>query len=304
MIDTNAAEIQNFRSETADVQGTRIHYWIGGNSCGRPVLLWHGFLGTAHTWYRVMPLLAEAGYAVLAPDMRGYGDSDKPAGTDGYDARSLAEEFRALVKQIGFGRGQKMLLAGHDMGVHPALLWAADHPDEVAGLIYMEDPPMLEEFLTKLIVYTPEAASTGSMGWWLLPLAPGVPERLIVGHERAFITWFYERSTANPQSITESSLQETLRSFTGEEGVLGALGIYRAAFKTIEQTTSLKSNKITTPVLGIGGDKALGDKVAQMVRAVAQHVTAKTIAECGHFIPEERPDEFMRLFQDFAAEVA
>jgi pimeloyl-ACP methyl ester carboxylesterase len=70
--------------------------------------------------------------------MRGYGDSDKPAGTAGYDARALAEEFRALVRQIGFGGGKPLVLAAHDMGAPPGLLWAADHPDEVAGLLYIE----------------------------------------------------------------------------------------------------------------------------------------------------------------------
>jgi pimeloyl-ACP methyl ester carboxylesterase len=61
------------------------------------VLLWHGFLGTSYVWNKVMPILAAAAYAVLAPDMRGYGDSEKPAGTAGYDGRALATEFRALV---------------------------------------------------------------------------------------------------------------------------------------------------------------------------------------------------------------
>jgi pimeloyl-ACP methyl ester carboxylesterase len=303
MHETRTPEIAAFRSETAMVNGVRLHYWIGGNPHGRPVLLWHGFLGTGYSWHKVMPLLADAGYAVLVPDMRGYGDSDKPSGTDGYDARALAEEFRALVKQIEFGEGQKLLLVSHDMGAHPALLWAADHPDEIASLVYMEVPTMLEEFLTRVIVYTPEAMAKGSMWWWILPLAPGVPERLIVGHERAFLTWFYEGATANPRSITEASIEETLRSFSGTEGVLGALGVYRAAFKTIEQTTPLKDNKVEVPVLAIGGDKALGAKVADMVQSVAKHVTGKVIPACGHFIPEERPAEFVRLFQEFVGKV-
>ena len=166
-----------------------------------------------------------------------------PPGQTDYNARALAEEFRALVKQIEFGSGQKVILIAHDMGAHPVLLWAADHPDEIACLVYMEVPTMLEEFLTKVIVYTPEAMAKGSMWWWILPLAPGVPERLIVGHERAFLTWFHEGATADPASITEASIGETLRSLSGTEGVLGALGVYRAAFTTIGQTTPLKKTR-------------------------------------------------------------
>lgn len=304
MAHATAPEIIAFRSESAVVKGVHLHYWVGGNPNGRPVLLWHGFLGTAYSWHKVMPLLVEAGYSILVPDMRGYGDSDKPSGTDGYDARTLAEEFRALVSQIKFGHGQKLILAAHDMGAHPALLWSADHPDEIACLVYMEVPTMLKEFLTKVIVYTPEAMAKGSMWWWVLPLAPGVPERLIVGNEKAFLTWFYEGATADPPSISEVSVEETLRTFSGTEGVLGALGVYRAAFTTIDQTTPLKKSKVVIPVLAIGGEKALGAKVAQMVRAVAKNVTGKVIPKCGHFIPEEQPAEFMRLFSEFTGKVA
>jgi pimeloyl-ACP methyl ester carboxylesterase len=303
MIPIQADEIHGFHHETAQVQNVRLHFWIGGDAKGTPVLLWHGFLGTSRSWYKVMPLLAEAGYSVLVPDMRGYGDSDKPAGSDGYDARALAEEFRALAGQLGFGAGKKLLLAAHDMGAPPALLWAADHPDEIAGLVYMEAPTMLEEFLAKSIVYTREAMAKGSMWWWVLPLAPGVPERLIVGHEREFLTWFYDGATADKNSITEAAIQETLRTFSGVEGVLGALGVYRAAFTTIDQTTPLTSNRVTTPVLAVGGEKALGPKVAEMAGAVAKQVTARTIASCGHFIPEERPEEFFRLLQEFVSKI-
>ncbi|RXH55445.1 alpha/beta fold hydrolase [Granulicella sibirica] len=303
MTDQNVNKVAGFRRETAIVNGTRLHYWVGGNPHGIPVLLWHGFLGTAHSWYKVMPLLAEAGYAVLAPDMRGYGDSDKPPGTSGYDARALGEEFRALAKELEFGNGRKLFLIAHDMGALPALLWAADQPTEVAGLVYMEVPTMLEEFLTKVIVYTPEAAAKGSMWWWLLPLAPGVPERLIVGNERAFLSWFYERATVDKNSITEESIRETLRTFSGAEGVLGSMGIYRAAFTTIEQTTPLKKDKVKIPILAIGGEKGLGTKVAEMVEAVASDVTGKTISSCGHFVPEEEPVQMVKLFQEFAAKV-
>ena len=127
-------------------------------------------------------MLAAAGMAVLVPDMRGYGDSDKPAGNDGYDARALSEELRALVGEIGFGGGRAIILAAHDMGALPALIWAADYPKEVAALLYIEAPVMLGDMLRKVIAYTPEAMAKGSMWWWIVPLAPGVAERLIVGN--------------------------------------------------------------------------------------------------------------------------
>ena len=286
-----AAPIEGFRGETVRVDDVRLHYWIGGDPAGPPVVLWHGFLSTGYAWREVAPALAAAGMAVLIPEMRGYGDSDKPEGIEGYDARTLAEEMRALVASIGFGGGRPLILAAHDMGALPALIWSADHPAEVTGLLYIEAPVMLGDVLRNIIAYTPEAMAKGSMWWWILPLAPGVPERLIVGNERAFLGWFYDgEATVNKAAFPPSVVDEVLRTFAGREGVLGSLGIYRAAFTSIEQTEPLMVRKVTVPVTAIGGEKGLGSKVGEMVSLVAECVTAYTIPGCGHFVPEEQPD--------------
>jgi pimeloyl-ACP methyl ester carboxylesterase len=87
------------------------------------------------------------------------------ARNDGYDARSLANECRALAAAIGFGNGRKLILAVHDMGALPALIWSADHPAEIAGLLYIEAPVMLGNVLRSVFAYTPEAMAQGSI-WW------------------------------------------------------------------------------------------------------------------------------------------
>jgi len=290
-----AAGIPGFRSETIAVSGVRLHYWIGGDPDGQPVVLWHGFLSTGYAWREVAPALAQAGLAVLVPDMRGYGDSDKPDGNDGYDARSLAEECRALVAAIGFGKGQPLVLAAHDMGALPALLWAADHAVEIAGLLYIEAPVMLGEVLRKVFAYTPETMANGSMWWWILPLAHGVPERLIVGNERAFLGWFYEgEATVHKEAFTSAVIDEYLRTFSGREGVLGSLGVYRAAFTSIDQTEPLMKRKLTLPVVALGGKNGLGAKVGDMVKMVASQVDAHVLEDCGHFMPEEQSEEVTR----------
>ena len=282
--------IEHFESATALVGGVTLHYWLGGDPNGPPVLLWHGFLGTSYSWHKVMPLLAEAGYSVLVPDMRGYGDSDKPAGIKGYDVRALAEEFRLLIRTIGFGAGQPITIAAHDMGAPPALLWASEYPREVSSLAYIEAPVMLQTILEKIIVYTPDAMAQGSMWWWVLPLAPGVPEMLMVGKEREFLNWFYKGPhVAVHDAFSPEAVDEYLRTFTGNEGVLGALGLYRAAFETISQTAHLAQNKVTIPVVALGGEKGLGALVEKFVSMVASNVQSEVIPSCGHFIPEERP---------------
>jgi len=298
---TPPLSIPGFGSETAAVNAVRLHYWLGGDPQGQPVLLWHGFLSTSYAWRKVAPALAAAGFAVLVPDMRGFGDSDKPVGTEGYDARALAEEFRALVRQIGFGNAKPIILAAHDMGGPSALLWAADHPNEVAGLLYIEAPVMLFEVLTKIIAYTPEAMKEGSMWWWILPLAPDVPERLVVGNEHAFLTWFYDRYTALRSSIEPETVAEYLRTFSGREGVVGAMGVYRAAFISMEQTAPLAGHKVHVPIVALGGEKGLGAKVGEMVKMVAKNVDSSVLKDCGHFFPEEHPEEIVRHIQTMKA---
>ena len=113
------AAIDGFTSHKETTHGIGLHYWVGGNPDGDPVLLWHGFLATGYAWRNVGTALAGKGYSVLIPDMRGYGDSDKPEGTTGYDARSLANETRVLVEKLGFGKGKRMIQAAHDMGACP-----------------------------------------------------------------------------------------------------------------------------------------------------------------------------------------
>lgn len=298
---TGGRPILGLRSETVTLDGVRLHYWIGGDPDGRPVILWHGFLSTAYAWRDVAPALVKAGMAVLVPDMRGFGDSDKPEGDKGYDARALAEECRALVAAIGFGGGRPAIIAAHDMGAPPALLWAADHPDEVAALLYIEAPVMLGDVLGKIIAYNREAMAQGSMWWWILPLAPGIPERLIVGNERAFLTWFYEGATAHPEAFDETTVDEYLRTFAGRDGVLGSLGVYRAAFGSIDQTEPLARDKLQVPVVALGGAKGLGVQVGRMVKQVAENVTAETLDDCGHFIPEECPEAVVRHIRSLAA---
>jgi pimeloyl-ACP methyl ester carboxylesterase len=238
-----------------------------------------------------MPLLADAGSSILVPDMRGYGDSDKPVGNEGYDGIALAEEFRSLVQQIGFGAGRRLTLVAHDMGAPPALLWAANHPEEMAGLLYIEAPVMLQSVLEKIIAFTPQAMVRGSMWWWILPLAPGVPEILMVGKEREFLNWFYRgASIARHDAITPDAVDEYLRTFSGTEGVLGALGVYRTAFTTFAQTTPLLGNKVKTPTVTIGGEKGLGERVGQFVSMVVADVHRVVLPGCGHFVPEECPE--------------
>ena len=213
----------------------------------------------------------------------------------GYDARALAEEFRALVRQIGFGGGKPLVLAAHDMGAPPALLWAADHPEEVAGLLYVEAPVMLSAVLTKVIAYTPEAM-TGGFDVVVDPAARPRRAGAAGGRERACLSHVVLRQgNRTPGRHHVSGCGRGPTNLCRPEGVLGAMGVYRAAFTSIEQTDPLaggllRGHKVKVPVVALGGEKGLGAKVLEMVKLVAEDVEGGVVADCGHFVPEERPD--------------
>jgi len=127
---------------------------------------------------------------------------------------------------------------------------------------------------------------------------PEVPERLLVGKEREFLTWFYDLHMVKREAITEDDLNETLRTFSGREGVLGSMGVYRAAFTSIEQTEALArlliGHKVAVPVTALGGDKSLGANVEKMLKLVAKNVEGEVVSNCGHFLPEEYPAVVVR----------
>ena len=291
----SSAAISGLAGRMVDANGVRLHCRIGGDPAGPPVLLWHGFLGTSHTWRKVAPLLAARGCAVLVPDMRGYGDSDKPAGPEGYDGLGLVGDFRALVHETGFGGGRPITLVAHDMGVNPATLWAHAYPDEVAALCLMEEPVLLADVLAKFIAYTPEGTKRGGLWFWMMALAPDTAEQLVGnGHERAFLQWNYDHYAADPAAIEPAAVDEYLRSFAAPGGVAGAFGVYRSVPRSAEQTAPLARDKLRAPVLALGGEASMGAAMGEMAKLVAERVEASVLPGCGHFIPEEQPEELVR----------
>ena len=292
---TGRAAIEGFTEHTVEANGRRLFCRVGGDPEGPPVLLWHGFFGTSYTWRKVAPLLAARGCSVLVPDMRGYGDSDKPPGPDGYDGLNLAADFRALVRETGFGGGRPLTLVAHDMGVNPAMLWAHAHPAQVAALCIMEEPVLLANVLAKFIAYTPEATQRGGLWFWMMALARDMAEQLVGnGHERAFLQWNYDHYAANPTAIEPAAVDEYMRSFGAPGGVPGAFGVYRAVPRSVEQTAALAQDKLRLPVLALGGEASMGAAMGELAKLVAERVEAAVLPGCGHFIPEEQPEEVVR----------
>ena len=286
-----------FTRGTTNIGDIKLHHVTGGNPNAPVVLLWHGFLGNGYSNRKVLPLLA-SDFNVVCPDMRGYGASTHPGVDAAYNGRTLANDFKSLMERLG--HDQYHIIA-HDMGAPAALLLAADSPERVRSLTYLEEPAALPDILSEKIRYTEQDTNMGGLWWWMMAYAEGMAEAIIVGNERSFVDWFYNNYTADESAIDDRARQVYVRDFQGAEGIAGWFGVYRDMLTTADQTAPLAENKVQTPVLALGGAVSLSSTVAEQMRQVAQNVEEGVIENCGHFIPEEKPEELVRRFLDFSS---
>ncbi len=274
-----------FSDGMADVNGVQLHYVIGGN--GPPLVLLHGWLTTWYEWRRVMPELAK-NHTIIAPDIRGEGDSSKPV--DGYDKKTAAEDIYQLVRQLGY---QQFDLVGHDIGGMLAYSLAATHRHAVRRLVIVDAAqpgvPPWDELVR------------ASRSWhFAFNNVPDVPEMLLSGHERQFIAWFFNSQAFRPNALTESELDVYTRAYSLPGGWRGGVNYYRAFAQDIKDNTALARTKLTIPVLGIGGaESGLTPRLEKNLRNVANNVRLQVIPNSGHWVPDEQPAALLSALQTF-----
>jgi pimeloyl-ACP methyl ester carboxylesterase len=279
-------EIDNmtFSHHTASVNGIQLHYVMGGQ--GDPVVLLHGWPQTWYEWHKVMPALAK-NYTVIAPDLRGLGDSSKPA--TGYDGNTTAEDIYQLVSQLGLN--QKIYLVGHDVGVQTAYSYAAAHPNNVSKLVILDVP--LHGFFPP---------GTEDCCWWFsFHQTPDIPEMLTAGKEREYLSWFY-RLAYNPNAITEADIDKYVSSYSAPGGMRAGFEYYRAFSINAEQNKELSNVKLPMPVLALGGEYSFGTAALDSMKSLATDVHGGIIPLSGHWIAEERPDFLVKQLAAFFSE--
>ena len=290
LLDGISFQIDNvtFSHHMASVNGTQIHYVIGGH--GDPIVLLHGWPETWYSWHLVMPALAK-NYTVIAPDLPGLGDSSKPL--TGYDGKTVAEIMHQLVTQLGF---KSIFLVGHDIGTQVAYSYAAEHPTELKKLVVME-------------LTIPGFVPAGRMPlWWaIFHQTPDVPEALVQGKEMMYLSWFFHNLTFNPAAITQTDINEYVSHYSAPGGMRAGFEYYRAFPQDAIQNTNYSKAKLTMPVLAIGGGyiPTFGGNITMPtviygMKILAQNVQGITVPNSGHYIPEEQPrflvDQLFKFF--------
>lgn len=271
---------QKFEHGMVDADGVRFHTVSGGK--GFPVLLMAGFPQSWYAWRRIMPILAKD-FHVVAIDLPGQGDSDKPV--DGYDTKTAGDRVRALVRALGFKRYH---IGAHDIGAWIAYPYIARFADEVDRLV-MLDANIPGVTLKPTIDVGPENWKS----WhFLFHPVPDIPEILISGRERKYIEWFFQRKTYNPAgTFSVEDIDEYERVYTQPGNLRGALAYYRAVFQDIEQNRHLADQKVTTPILALGGDVGMSPGIFEAMKPLATSIEGGIVKNCGHYMPEEQPEE-------------
>jgi haloacetate dehalogenase len=276
-------------NHTLHANGVRQHYLEAGS--GAPVVLLHGFPETSFAWRHQIPELAKR-FRVIAPDLRGYGETDKPA--SGYDKRTMANDLRELMRELDI---PKVSLVGHDRGARVATRFAKDHPDALDRLVVMDNVP------TRIVARDFDANKAKAYWFFMFHLVPDLPEALIAGREDLWLRHFFSDWCYNPHAISGEAFDTYVRVYRRPGAVRGAMADYRANAEDNAQDLADADIKISCPVLSLWGADfyAVGQMfdMAKVWSEMADNLHVYEIPHCGHLPQEEQPEIVNRLLLNF-----
>lgn len=270
----------------ADLGDVILHYLEAGR--GFPVVLLHGCPQTSHEWRHVIPYLARK-YRVIAPDLRGLGDSSRPL--DGYDKKTMSEDIWRLMQSLKI---ERFFLVGHDWGGPTAFSLAAQHPDAVIKLAILD------------VAIPGDGADFSQNGrrWHhALFRTPDLPEQLFLGREHVIINWLFDNYGYLNHCIGEDDRKEYLRTYVKPGAMRALFSIYRALPRDAEDNRAMLEahGKLRMPVLALGGSKSFGRgmEVMESLQRVAEDVRGGLVPDSGHWVTEEQPEFVAKALLEF-----
>lgn len=273
---------ENFKHETATVNGIKIHYVIGGK--GDPLVLVHGFGQNWYMWNRLLPELSKH-FTVIAPDLRGVGESDKPEG--GYDKKTMASDIHELVNQLGY---KKINLAGHDIGLMVAYAYVAQYEDSVNKVALMD---------ALLPGVEPVWSSVSASAWWFGFFAWPASGDIVKGKEKEFLTNFWPVVGHVKEPFTPEETTEFIRAYAVPGGTTAAFKWFGAFPQDGKDNLIFMKKKIKTPLLAMGGEYFAAAFLKDHSKLVAENVTESKIANSGHWLVQENTAQVQKDLLDF-----
>jgi pimeloyl-ACP methyl ester carboxylesterase len=283
LISPSASFAQAPQSKFAEVNGVRLHYLVAGK--GDPVVLLHGFAQTSHMW---RPLIAKlsAKHTVIAPDLRGFGQSSTPDG--GYTKKAMAQDIHALVKSLKYDR---IRLVGHDIGLMVAYAYAAQYPDEVDRIVLMEAfLPGVGEWNNVFLL----------RDLWHFHFFGKTPLALVTGRERTYLEHFWNDFAADAtKSVPEADRQFYAREYARPGHMKAGMEVFRAFPQDATEFAELAKTKLSMPMLVLSGEKAGGPFLIEQGKMVGTNVEGVLVEGRGHWLMEEGPDQVIPRLVEF-----
>jgi pimeloyl-ACP methyl ester carboxylesterase len=273
---------------TERVGDLRMH-WVSAGA-GDAVVLLHGWPQTWYEWRHLIPALA-SDYRVIAPDLRGWGDTERPE--SGFDVASAAADIGNLLDRLDIAHAH---IVGHDWGTPIGYYLAATQRDRVRSFVAVEAsiPGVGGENLLNF-----------SAGWnplWFFPFlaTPDLPERLLEGREEVFFSWVLQQmARSTPGALPTDDLAVYVTAYSDDDAIRTSCAYYRNTWTSADQIRAAAQTPLTVPVLAVAGERSLGQSMIEFVRRLALGADGVVLPGCGHLVPEERPHELAELVRTF-----
>ncbi|KHJ65178.1 hydrolase [Pantoea rodasii] len=274
--------------------GVTLRVAMGGE--GTPLLMLHGHPQNHLAWRKIAPQLAEK-YQVILPDLRGYGDSDKPVSDEQhltYAKRSMAEDISQLIDALEL---ERVAFVGHDRGGRVGHRLALDHPEKLACCTFVDIAPT-----ATMYAQTDKAFATRYFWWFFLIQPYPLPETMI-GHDPAFfLKKHIEGQLKTPDATSEEIFHDYLRCYQQPEMIHAVCEDYRAAATIdLEHDAQDSDKRIACPLQLLWGEKGTVGQLYDVVATwqdKARDVQGSALP-CGHSPQEEVPALFLNQLQGF-----
>jgi len=276
-----------------DLGRIRLHTVEDGPPGAPLVVLLHGFPETWRSWRHQLPALAGAGFRVVAPDQRGYGASDRPAGARAYALDELAADIAALLADCGAARAH---VVGHDWGGMVAWWLAMHHPALVDRLAIL-NVPHPRRFARGLVTSRQLLRS-----WYTLFFqVPWLPEAALSRADFAALRRTYRANAVRPEAFTDADLDAYVAAFRAPGALTAAIDWYRAPLRGNPLGLLRRVRPVTAPTLVVWGerDKALGADLATPEPRDVPHARVVFLPDAGHFVHADRPERVNALLLEF-----
>jgi len=271
-----------FKSDIANVNGVNIHYVTGGQ--GEPLLLIHGFGQNWFMWNRLLPELSKH-FTIIAPDLRGLGESAKPE--TGYDKKTMAADLHGLVKKLGY---TNVNVAGHDIGLMVAYAYAAQYGNEVKKIAFLD---------ALLPGIEPVWSNLKEKLWWFGFFAWPASGKVVDGKEREFLSNFWPVVGHVNNAFTKEESEEFIRAYSVKGSTTGTFHWFAAFEQDAKDNLEFMKNKLSMPVLTIGGEYQSAPFLGDHFKKVAINVKEIKIMGAGHWLVQEQTEPVLKGLMDF-----